>query len=327
MPRHLIPGFTHKPGRHCGSTSMADVLRHAGVALSEAMCFGLGSGLAFLFMHDSGSPSRYILGRGYLLESDLCEALGVDLREEREADPSRAWERVRERVDAGVPVILSTDLKHLPYWGPQAGSFNGHRVVLAGYNDGVALVADTDKPGLKEVTLADLARSRASEGPPVGYTENVWWELKPRPTRPPLREAIERALRTQAERLLRDPSGFGGCDALDRFAAELPGWRESLRDFPAVAVETYRNIEKRGTGGGLFRRLYADFLAECESEGYLDPSLGLGRQAAQIAAGWTEVALALRATAQGQDRLSEATAKVAWLAGAERVLATALEHA
>ncbi|MGH6960024.1 MAG: BtrH N-terminal domain-containing protein, partial [Dongiaceae bacterium] len=53
-----LPGFVHRPGVHCGSTSMADVLRHQGLELSEPMCFGLGSGLHLVYLRDFGVPSR-----------------------------------------------------------------------------------------------------------------------------------------------------------------------------------------------------------------------------------------------------------------------------
>jgi hypothetical protein len=308
---------------------MADVLRQSGILLSEATCFGLGSGLAFLYAHNSRTPTRFILGRGYLMEHDLCESLGVTLREEREADPARAWSRVRERVDAGVPIILSTDLAHLPYWGSQAGSFNGHRIVLAGHDAdrGVAFVADTDKAGIQSVTLADLSKARASEGPPVGYTENEWWEIDVSAQLRPMGEAVRDSLHRQAERLLRDPSGFGGCDALDRFAAELPEWPQTLPDFPAVAIDAYKNIEKRGTGGGLFRRLYAEFLLECERAGHVEASRGLADRAMSIAEAWTRVGLSLRSAGQGEGRFDDLCRSVTWLAKAERELAISLETA
>lgn len=327
MATTVIRGFGHAPGRHCGSTSMSDVLRHKGVALSEPMCFGLGAGLGFYFMRDSRTPTRVIMGRSYLLEQGLCDAIGFALEEHREADPARAWERVRSRVDAGEPVILSTDLRHLPYWGSNV-PFNGHRVVLAGYDEArrIALLADTDKPGLKEVPLDRLTQARASEGPPVGYTENAWFEVRILGAIRSRREAVEDALEIQAARMLRDPSGFGGCDAIDELAHEMPDWPRTLPDLTTVAIETYRSIEKRGTGGALFRRLYAEFLAECEREGLVDRARGLAARAADIAEAWTRAAIALRAVSAGEDRLAEACREMAQLAADERRLAAELDR-
>ncbi|MFZ5530271.1 MAG: BtrH N-terminal domain-containing protein, partial [Pseudomonadota bacterium] len=34
----------HRPGRHCGSSAIRDLLEFHGTTLTEAMCFGLGSG-------------------------------------------------------------------------------------------------------------------------------------------------------------------------------------------------------------------------------------------------------------------------------------------
>ena len=44
----ILAGFEHYPGVHCGSTALANALRHRGLALSEPMAFGLGAGLAGL---------------------------------------------------------------------------------------------------------------------------------------------------------------------------------------------------------------------------------------------------------------------------------------
>ena len=55
----LLSGFVHRQGVHCGSTALADVLRHRGLDLTEAMAFGLGAGLGFYYL-DSPllSPKR-----------------------------------------------------------------------------------------------------------------------------------------------------------------------------------------------------------------------------------------------------------------------------
>ncbi|EFW91447.1 hypothetical protein ZOD2009_15111, partial [Haladaptatus paucihalophilus DX253] len=56
-----------------------------------------------------------------------------------------------------------------------------------------------------------------------------------------------------------------GIDGIRRFAADLPSWT-ALEDSGWCARFAYQNIERRGTGGGAFRRLYADFLDHVASD-------------------------------------------------------------
>jgi hypothetical protein len=97
--------------------------------------------------------------------------------------------------------------------------------------------------------------------------------------------------------MLLEVDGLAGVSALERFAADLPGWPAEARDEEDRAFcfrYASQVIEKRGTGGGLFRRMYARFLGE--AEGAL-PALGgqrLREAMEEIAAGWTRLSAAFR---------------------------------
>jgi hypothetical protein len=206
---------------------------------------------------------------------------------------------VRAAVDRGLVPVLVMDLAELPYWNTKT-RFAGHRVALAGYDEarGVALVADTHWPGLQEVALDALERARASSSPPYGMPGRPWLEIDA-PERPrPLGEAIREALQRQARDMLLDADGSAGVSALERFAEDLPAWPRLARDEADRAWMfryAYQCIEKRGNGGGLFRRLYARFLEEAEAT--LPSLAGLGLRPALVAIAdlWTRLAEDLRA--------------------------------
>ncbi|HET8538246.1 MAG TPA: BtrH N-terminal domain-containing protein [Anaeromyxobacter sp.] len=299
----VVAGFSHRPGVHCGSTALADVLRLRGVDVSEAMAFGLGAGLGFYYLASPAlSPTHLFQGRSAHLERSACEVLGAPFREGEEDDGARAWEAVRAAVDRGAAPILSTDLAELPYWRTRT-RFGGHRVVLAGYDlaRGVAIVADGDRPGLDEVPLDALEHARASIAPPFGIPGRPWLEVDAPPRPRPLAEAIREALRRQARDMLLEPEGAAGISALERFAAELPGWPARAADEADRAWcfrYAYQVVERRGTGGGLFRALYAAFLREAEA---LVPGLarlGLSARMGALAEGWASLARAFREIAQ-----------------------------
>jgi hypothetical protein len=294
-----LPGFAHRPGVHCGTTALADALRVRGLELSEPLLFGLGAGLNFYYLVSPAlSPSHLFQGRSLHLERTACEVLGAEVRERSEEDPGRAWAGVRDALRRGLAPILSTDLAELPYSGSQT-PFGGHRIVVAGYDEalGVALVADGERPGLEEVPLDALERARASIAPPFGLGGRPWLEVDA-PRRPtPLPEAIREALRRQAREILLDVDGAVGLSALERFAADLPCWPAEATGEPDRAWcfrYAWQVIERRGTGGGFFRRLYADFLREAEAAVPALAPLGLGGRMAALADGWSRLGAELR---------------------------------
>ncbi len=302
-PAVIIAAFEHRPGVHCGSTALADALRVRGVEISEPMAFGLGAGLGFYTLAAAEmSPTHLFQGRSAFLERTACEVLGAPVQERAEEDAARAWGGVRAAVDRGLAPILSTDLAELPYFRTST-HFGGHRIVLAGYEAarGVAWIADGDRPSLEEVSLDALDRARASIAPPFGAPGRPWLEVDA-PSHPrPIEDAVREALRRQARDALIDADGSAGVSALERFAAELPEW-------PARAAGEadrawcfrygYQVIEKRGTGGGLFRALYARFLEEAEAAVPALAPLGLARRMRALAEGWSRLAAALRAISE-----------------------------
>lgn len=124
------------PGEHCGSTAMRNLLAHyVGLELSEAMVFGLGSGIDFLRIEsDQVTPSVFCTGRSVTLEQDVASALGVAYREQIEPDDARAFALVRDEVLAGRPTMLSGDAYYLDYRDFKV-HFPAHRFVLVGIDD------------------------------------------------------------------------------------------------------------------------------------------------------------------------------------------------
>jgi hypothetical protein len=263
------------------------------------MAFGLGAGLGFYyFVSPALSPTHLFSGRSLRLEETACEVLGAPVRVRTEEDPDRAWEGVREALDRGLAPIVMTELSELPYWHTRH-RFGGHRVVVAGYDAGrrVALVGDTHRTALEEVPFDRLERARATVAPPFAVPGRPWLEVGAPSSLRPIAEAVRDALQRQAREFLLDVDGVAGISALERFAAELPEWPARAAS-EADRAWSFRFaaqvIEKRGTGGGNFRALYARFLEEAEAR---IPGLIPGRLSGpmrSLAAGWTRLAAMLR---------------------------------
>ncbi|MFN2377565.1 MAG: BtrH N-terminal domain-containing protein, partial [Candidatus Binatia bacterium] len=252
MPRAcLIENYRNLPGEHCGSTAMRNLLFHyCDLELSEGEVFGLGSGIDFVLLEsDVYQPGVMLFGRGATMEADLGDALGVDYREEVEADNTAAWDVVREEVLAGRPTMLSGDALYLDYRDFKV-HFPAHRFVLLGFDDdaGLAYVADRIVPETQACSYAALAKSR--NPPDFISTFNLWGKFGTAGGAGAARsveEAMHVAIARASRRMLGDaaaassspasPLSSGGLSqssgvaGLDTFVRRLPHWA-AREDFP-----------------------------------------------------------------------------------------------
>jgi hypothetical protein len=137
------------------------------------------------------------------------------------------------------------------------------------------------------------------------------------------RDAVADALRRQSRQMLLSQDGYVGVSAMERFAAEVPRWHELARDEADRAWcfrFAYQCIERRGTGGGNFRLLYARFLAEAALHHPGVAALRLPTRMEEIAARWTRLANSFKDLSgrPGAGASGEVAAQVVELAGAER---------
>jgi hypothetical protein len=290
--RVMVPGYRHVPGHHCGSTALRNLLGFHGVEVSEEMAFGLGAGACFYYVVlDQHSPSRFTNGRTSRLEENFLGLTGAPLRLRADADPEASWRMARESVDGGRPVLLLTDLYYLDHYGRSA-HFPGHAVVLAGYDEELAWLSDTAFEDLQTTSLESLREARHSqqpifplEGHAIDLPEGAKVSREELVAHAPA--AIERA----ARQMLEPPLGeFEGLPALRRFASEVGDWPDAAEDWQWCARFLYQVIERRGTGGGNFRKMYARFLEEAD---YEESAL-----AGEASEAWTTVALAARTASE-----------------------------
>jgi hypothetical protein len=289
-----VPGYTHIPGQHCGSTALRNLLGFHGVEISEEMAFGLGAGACFYYVTlPDTSPSRWFNGRTARLEENFSELTGaaLEMRTFEQGD-GEAWEAARAEVDRGSPVLLLTDLYYLDHYGNSA-HFPGHAVVLAGYDEEVARLSDTGFEELQATRLENLDRARHSQHPAYplsGHMFTASGAISQEQVRAAIPAAIERAATAMVEPAFREFSGLG---AVRRLSEEAGAWPEVAADWQWCARFGYQVIERRGTGGGAFRLMYSRFLEEAGR-----PEAPL---AAEAAARWTDLAGAFHAASESED--------------------------
>lgn len=299
----IVANFYHTRGNHCGSTSMRDLLHCVGLALSEALCFGLGSGLGFHYFArlPHTGISYFFHGRTGTLERDLCRHLALDFAEGTDDVPEHAWCVARAFVDADVPVMLNVELSRLPYYNSRT-PFPGHRVVLAGYDDAraIAFLADNAFDTLQEISFEALRDARYA---PIASTlfplRNYWLVVRAAHNHTPLEQAIRAALRENARTMLQTRDANSGIVGMKTLADDLMNWAKAP-DWQFCARFGYQIIERRGTGGGAFRTMYAKYLREADA--FVSGLAQWADAMAEIADRWTAFALALKCVSEEGDR-------------------------
>ena len=338
--RKMVKGFIHRPGAHCGSTSLRDVFEFHGHKFSEDMVFGLNCGLGFVYWSMKRSvPPIFIGGLGSRGIEDVCRILGIRWKKKTTTSAKKAWQAVKELIDNDVPVVLQVDMFYLDFWRGKTGHFGGHAIVLAGYDEerGEAYVTDVRnekieaerrEDGLFATSLESLAEARSSTFKPFP-PRNAWVTFAFPKELVPLEKAIKTAIKTNAGRFLESPIKNFGIKGIRHFANQLIKWPDIIHgtvydpiqfkaQVPMLKLNlflAYAFMEEAGTGGGLFRRIYSRFLKESSDVLHakiLREASDLMMKSADI---WTEIAHVLLATSEAQqdkvkDILAEAQPKI-----------------
>lgn len=259
MPEKIIENWKHTPGRHCASTALCDLMNFYGYDLSEPECFGIGEGLGFWYI-EGLSPSRIIHLRSADIEEVFFKNLGAGFQWQESGSREEIRAALVSSIDNGTPVLLRTDIFYLDYYKSKT-HFPGHAIVLWGYNtdQGIAYVSDTERKGLTGCGLDSLIEGVLHGNFPEG--EHAHFAPVQHPAAAVNRKKLfSGAARDNASRMLssEDFDGYG-VKGIQLASKKVSGWG-GQEDWKWLARFAYQVIEKRGTGGGGFRKMYADFL-------------------------------------------------------------------
>ncbi len=289
--------FQHELGHHCSSTSIKNVLRYYGTEWSEALVFGLGSGLGFVYwLDESASPTRIFNGRAGIFEEKFFSNIGFPL------EWAGIWDigKIEKSLMNQQPIVAQTNIINLPYYAP--ANFPGHGITVVGFEPVAkrVVVADIFSEELQEISYQTLKQAMKHSVAPM--MKPYHWAAVPRLEPQLTPNVFRKALQTMLQEMLFHPDPHVGLSALAQLADDLPYWDEAS-DWDNAARFGYQAIEKRGTGGGAFRKLYADFLEEARE--YLSfLSEAESKKMHRLATLWQELAEILRYTYKEQNARS-----------------------
>jgi hypothetical protein len=308
----------HLPGNIPATTALRTLFTHAGMPaphthapFSEAMLFGIAGGIGmgvFAFYYQKEDIATFFLaGRhtwhddvAYL--SDTLSLFGIQPIIQETAGAKAAEQQLRATLDQYGLCIAWVDMAELPHRAmPSAWSGSGYHVITIYSVDdtnGTAQIGDlTDAP--ISIALADLARARAR----IKKQRHRLLALSQAGNVPDLTTLVQAGLQRCRDELL-NPSLPGArnnarLEALRSWADRMHGGKDKDRwelvfrpgaNLWRGLSSIYDFIEHYGSGGGLCRPLFADFLAEAAAALHQPALAALGERYAQLGKEWSALA-------------------------------------
>ncbi len=275
----IVKNFTPQGGCHCITNSLKQIFYFNDYPISESMLFGLGSGLGFVYINLANSPM--IAGREKIgvFETNIENRTGIKIRIKTPKNETVAFNKLLKSIKNQNPVLVYVDMPYLDYLNMQnSGHFGGHSVVVFGFDniEECFYVSDRDNsdwqihtPSGKigadfhKVSYDELMQARNSSHRPFP-ANNKWVDFDFSTSRPIDKNAIYEAINLNTNNLLDSPANLLGIKGIRKFAKETKKWLEfDIEKKKLTGITNYYMISSDGgTGGGIFRKMYGDFLHE-----------------------------------------------------------------
>lgn len=277
-------------GNHCESTTLVNLLRQREIDLSESLIFGLAGGLSFIYWRTKQMPTPFVGGRikPDTLSDNLANALNLRLSVHETSSVNRAKEHLLAELDSGTVVGLKLDRYFLDY-STDDFRFAAHYVACVGYDDDRFALVETQPLGLQWASGESLATARNARGPMSSRNRAFTIDI-PKGGLPDLGEAARKGIKSAAEDFLNPPISNFGYKGMHKVADLMPQWLDDL-DSPAESLpEICTIMEDAGTGGGLFRMMWAEFLTETADITGTGEFQEISDAYREVSKKWTEVA-------------------------------------
>ena len=296
----FIGSFKHLAGEHCETTALRDVLEYNGIELSEATVFGLDGCLGFFywegdFFSGNNENSAFVSvgGRnGWLTKNSLIfRLLGVDVDEKSFASADKAFAEAKQLICAEKPLIIRVDMAYLSYLKMETDfHFGGHLISQVGFDDDndLVYVYETGDEKAHTLSVENIKKARGAKecGKLAPSNTRFVLSVKPDKKHPAFAAAAKFAIKNVCKNMLASSVKFSGLPALKALSEKIKSW-ESLKDSDLIQAngsnairllktmgQMYGSIEKYGTGGAVFRKLYLKFLNELAENPQINTSPG-----------------------------------------------------
>lgn len=275
----VIESFIPQGGKHCITNALKQIFTFYGYPMSEEMLFGIASGLSFIYINQSQSPMINGRTKIFDFEQKLAQRLHIKIACKSGKDYSRILNKTKQLIDTKNPVLVYVDMPYLQYLGlPASSHFGGHAVVLFGYDDDTHKfwISDRDqhdhpirvpsgesKLDYHLVDYEELERARRSAYRPFpANCKYLMFDFNG--CQAIHKDLLKEAILETCNDMLFPPAHLLGINGIKKFAKEIMKWKKF--DIPKLHLAGTTNYfqihQDGGTGGGLFRKMYGEFLIE-----------------------------------------------------------------
>lgn len=323
-----IIAYNHKMAAHCESGTITSLLNNRGLDITEALVFGISSGIFFGYFHKMKSftfPTFIVRNKPGQMRSNLSKRLGIKFHTEKFRRPDEGQTALDRLLEKNIPVAVQVDffyMDYIPSW--ERVHINVHFIVIVGKKDSKYIVSDSYFPQLVELESESLRKARFAGGnmSPKGflfYPEFI-------PDKIDFEKAIVKGIKKSCFNMMKIPLPFLGVKGIRLFSRKIVEWPSRSRDIEHLSHEIMKiNIllEDQGTGGAGFRFLFATFLQQA-ADILKNPGLNdLSKEMMMIGDGWREISLMAARFGKNRDleinRLKELGNKLSDRASAEEV--------
>lgn len=258
--------FDHRQSSHCESGVASNLLQYHGHTISEAMAFGIGEGLFFVylpFIKVNALPLTAFRCEGGGILKRVTRRMGCRLKWRTFRDPSRAMDELDRKLDEGTPVGCRTGGYWLPYFPPAFRiHFNLHNIVVYGRRGDDYLISDPVFPEPVVCPRKDLIKARFAKG--ALAPRGTMYYMASNSSEFDQTRAIRKGIRGTCRKMLQTPGPIAGVGGIRFLARRVENWPRRLGERRARQClgQLIRMQEEIGTGGGGFRFMYAAFLQE-----------------------------------------------------------------
>jgi hypothetical protein len=305
--KHIIDSFTPSGGNHCVSNSLKQVFDYYGYSLSEQMLFGIASGLSFVYINLANSPMISGRTKVFEFEEKLAKRLNVNIKCKQYKEYDTAFSKTIELLDNNTPVLVYVDMPYLNYLSLNKNShFGGHAIVIFGYDKEkeVFYVSDRDNhdypirtPGgniAKDyhlVSFEEMKQARSSKYRPFPFN-NKFLEFNFGTHLEVNTDIIKSAINDTCKSMLNPGANLMGINGIKKFKNEIVKWDKfDTRKLKLAGTTNYFLISKDGgTGGGIFRKMYGEFLLEANNLLCIKDIEDIGKQYIKLSEQWDALA-------------------------------------
>ncbi len=257
----LLADFPIRKGTHCATLSLSEIMEFNGYEFSEALVLGISGGVEFSYVYSMNKDfPRLIFTRSPMIEFDFFKNIGLDFKWNKERELS--FNEIKSSIDNNQPILALTDTQRLDFFGVTAPSMAYHTLIIIGYNedDETVKISDFIGSNIFSSDYQSLSHAINIAKPPFFY-KNIWSPIGQIKISKSVEEMIFDGMRMNAIKMLFPTSEHSGVKALTKLKNEVSEWRK-LENYQMSFLHVYLSIEKIGTGGSGFRKMYRQFLEE-----------------------------------------------------------------